>query len=73
MHESFNRALVQLPGVLVRLPFGILYQEFEHSGRLRSLVVKYSRAQVVQISADGCVQRVAHNKAKVLPVAPYDA
>jgi CRP-like cAMP-binding protein len=49
MHESFNRALVQLPGVLVCLPFGILYQEFERSGRLRSLVVKYSRAQVVQI------------------------
>jgi CRP-like cAMP-binding protein len=49
MHESFNRALVQLPGVLLRLPFGILYQEFERSERLRSLVVRYSRAQVVQI------------------------
>ncbi|MCI0599698.1 MAG: Crp/Fnr family transcriptional regulator [Beijerinckiaceae bacterium] len=47
--ESFNRALVQLPGALLRVRSDELCKEFDRSAHLRNLFVAYSRAQVIQI------------------------
>jgi CRP-like cAMP-binding protein len=46
---SFNRSLVQLAGVLYRVPITVLQRELELSEQIRNLFVSYSEALLAQI------------------------
>jgi CRP-like cAMP-binding protein len=47
--NSFNRAIIQLEGSMVRCPIEILQAEFESSGHVQNLLVSYSETLLSQI------------------------
>jgi len=69
---SFNQCLVQLQGLLVRVPIEVVRGEFERSEHVRNLLVSYSETLLAG-SADRRVQCQAYDRTEIVPVAPHDA